>query len=168
MNLIKTAKSKPEPAVESRVIEYLEKQGYQITANAKLRGKSGIEHTFDALAKRDDGFTAYTTAICITLGGDKESEANSIFNFANKAYDVGIKDRVLFVIPSLHPETKRLAEKQRIKVIDEESLEKLETQTPRKQGKLVKTLNLETKPQLLKSLSDRCYRSTEQSKRIGK
>ena len=154
--------------VESQIMEYLKRQGYQVTARAKLRGKSGIEHTFDALAQRDDGFAVHTIAICITTGGDKEAEANTIFNFANKAYDTGIKERVLIAIPRLKPETKQLAEKQRIKVIDEETIETLLTQAPEQTFKLGKHLSLETKPQLLESLVNLGYRVEEKAKARGR
>ncbi len=111
--------------LKSQIREYLEKQGYEITEEAKLLGKSGIEHTFDMLARRDDGFTTYNIAICITAGGDREREVDTIFSFANKAYDTGIQSRVLIAIPGISQEAKQLAQKQRIKVIAGEQIEAL-------------------------------------------
>ncbi len=70
--------------LKAQIREYLQKQGYEITESAKLHGKSGIEHTFDMLAQRDNGFTSYTIAIGIATGGDRETEASTIINFANK------------------------------------------------------------------------------------
>ena len=163
----KVEQPKSGPEIESRVMDYLKSQGYQVTAKAKLRGKSGIEHTFDALAQRDDGFAVHTIAICITHGGDEEAEASTIFNFANKAYDVGIKERVLIAISSLHPETKHLAEKQWIKVIDEERVDRLLTRAPEQRVKSSKSFSFETKPQLLKSLADLGYRVEEKAKILG-
>ena len=108
---------------ERRVIRYLESQGYQVSIGAQRQGKSGIMHTFDMLAENDDGITTKVMAICIAEGGNKKEEAKTIFNFANKAYDAGIKDRVLIAIPRVSPETKQLAGIQRIKVVDEEKIE---------------------------------------------
>jgi len=105
---------KTDEEVKSQFRTYLEKQGYEITDGAKLKGKSGIEHTFDMLAQKDDGFTTYDIAICITAGGDKEAEVANIFSFANKAYDTGIQGRVLIAFPELSQEAKQLAQKQRI------------------------------------------------------
>jgi hypothetical protein len=45
------------PELRAMVKAYLEKQGYEITEEAKRVGKSGIEHTFDMLARRENGFT---------------------------------------------------------------------------------------------------------------
>ena len=64
--------------LRAQIREYLQKQGYEVTEEARLLGKSGVEHTFDILAQRDDGFTSYTIAFCIAAGGDIETEANTI------------------------------------------------------------------------------------------
>jgi len=58
--------------LRGQVKEYLQNQGYEITERSRLPGKSGIEHVFDILAQRNDGFTSHTVAVCITAGGDRE------------------------------------------------------------------------------------------------
>ena len=83
-------KSEYEQKIRNRISRYLESQGYQVSINAQKQGKSGILHTFDMLAESDHNLTSTIMAICIVMGGDKESEASAIFNFANKAYDAGI------------------------------------------------------------------------------
>jgi len=80
-------KTEISPELRTQIREYLQKQGYGVTEGAKLPGKSGIEHTFDMLAQRDDGFTSYTIAIGVAAGGNGEIEAGTIFSLANKAYD---------------------------------------------------------------------------------
>ena len=40
------------------------------TEGAKLLGKSGVQHTFDMLGRRDDGITSYTVAVSLAAGGD--------------------------------------------------------------------------------------------------
>jgi general secretion pathway protein E len=168
MKLGKAKQSKPRQEVESRVIKYLESQGFQVTTNAKLQGNSGIEHTFDMLANRDSGITSQTIAICLAVGGDKDSEASTIFSFANKAYDAGIKDRVLIAIPFVDPETKQLAEKQRIKVIDEEKIESQLLRAPEQQVKVSKPFRFETTAQLVESLANLGYRVEESAKVRGR
>ena len=96
--------------LKDQIREHLQKQGYEITEEAKFLGKSGIEHVFDMLAHRDDGFTGYTVAICIAAGGDREAEVSTIFNFANKAYDTGISNRILIAVPEFSEEVKQLAQ----------------------------------------------------------
>ena len=68
----KMRQTRMSPQLRTQIREYLEQQGYAVTEEAKLLGKSGIEHTFDMLAQRNDGFTSYTIAIGIAAGGDRE------------------------------------------------------------------------------------------------
>jgi general secretion pathway protein E len=154
--------------IENRVIRYLESQGYQVTVAAKRQGKSGIMHTFDMLAENDGALTTKVIAICIAMGGDRESEASTIFNFANKAYDVGIKDRVLIAVPRISPETKQLAGIQRIKVIDEEKIESLIAQAPEQSATPKKTFRFDTKSQLVDSLTSLGYKVEEKAKIKGR
>ncbi|MBE9482764.1 MAG: Flp pilus assembly complex ATPase component TadA [Chloroflexi bacterium] len=148
--------------------EYLQKQGYEISEEAKLLGKSGIEHTFDMLAQRDDGFTTHTIVVCIIAGGDKETEAGIIFNFANKAYDTGIQDRFLIASPVLSQEAKNLSHKQRIKVIDGEQISSLLDLKPMPPAKLKEPIRFETKEQLVQSLANLGYKVEENAKIRGR
>jgi general secretion pathway protein E len=150
--------------LSDQIWEYLHKQGYKVTEGARLLGKSGVEHTFDMLAQRDDGFISYTMAICIAVGGDKEAEVQTIFNFANKAYDTGITDRVLIAVPEISPEAKHLAGKQRIKVIEAEKMGALLDTKPMAQFKPGEPLKFETQAELVKSLLNRGYRVEEKAK----
>jgi general secretion pathway protein E len=154
--------------LKTQIREYLQQQGYEITEDAKLLGKSGIEHTFDMLAQRDDGFTTYNIAICIATGGDRETEAGTIFNFANKAYDTGINSRVLIAIPELGPEAKQLAQKQRIKVIGGEKIEALLDLQPTQPVKPKEPLRFETRKQLIESLVNLGYKVEENAKIRGR
>jgi len=156
------------PELRAQIRRYLEQQGDEVTEGAKLLGKSGIEHTFDMLAQKDDGFTNYTTAINIAAGGDKETEMGTIFNFANKAYDCGITDRLLIAVPELSQEAKELAHRQRIKVIDGELIETLLKWKPTQPVKPREPVKFETKKQLLKSLVDLGYIVDENAKVKGK
>jgi len=156
------------PELRKQIREYLAQRGYKVTEGAKRLGNSGIEHTFDMLAQRDDGFTSYTIAIGIVLGSDRETEVGTIFSLANKAYDCGILDRILVTIPELGQETKQLARKQRIKVIDGERIEQLLTLEPTQPVMSEEPVKFETKEDLAKSLAKRGYRVKEKAKFKGR
>jgi general secretion pathway protein E len=153
--------------LELRLKTYLEKQGYQVLIDALRPGKSGIEHTFDMLAQSDDGFTLRTMAIAFLVNKTKESLAEAIFNFANKAYDAGIKDRVIIAKPALDIENSQLAEKQRIKIVDEEKIESFLVSPPPKSS-IPKTFRFENKAQLVDSLINLGYRIEENAKVVGR
>jgi len=154
--------------LKTQIREYLGQQGYAVTEGAKRLGNSGIEHTFDMLAQRDDGFTSYTIAIGIAAGGDREIEVGTIFSLANKAYDCGILDRILIAIPDLNEEAKQLARKQRIKVIDGEQIGQLLTAKPAQPVKTEEPARLETKEGLVTSLANRGYGVKEKVKVKGR
>ena len=126
----KVQQLEPKSELKDRVIEYLKNQGYKVTERAKLRGKSGVEHTLDMLAEKDDGFITYTIAIDITTGDEREAELTPVFNLANKAYDTGIPDRVLITLAELSQEAKEFAQKQRIKIFDEKQIAVLSNRKP--------------------------------------
>ncbi|OGN95523.1 MAG: secretion system protein E [Chloroflexi bacterium RBG_13_51_36] len=154
--------------IRAQIIEYLEQQGYTVTEGAKRLGNSGIEHTFDMLAQRDDGFTSYTIAIGIGGGGDREIEVGTIFSLANKAYDSGILDRILVAIPDLSQEAKQLARKQRIKVIDGEQIGELVAAQAARPAKPEEPVRFGTKEELVRSLIDRGYRIKEKARVKGR
>jgi len=164
----KTRQMEIDPELRTRVKEYLEQQGYEVTEAAKLLGKSGIEHTFDMVARRDDGLTSYTVAIGIVAGGDRQAETDTVFSLANEAYDCGILDRILVAIPEFSQEAKQLAAKQRIKVIDGERVEQLLTLKPAPAVKVAEPLTLGTKEELVKSLTSRGYGVKERAKAEGR
>ncbi len=154
--------------LRAKIGDYLQKQGYDITGAAKLVGKSGIEHTFDMLAKRDDGFNSYTIAICIAAGGDRELEMSTIFSFANKAYDTGVHDRILVASPGLSKEAAQLAQKQRIKVIDGDRMLTLADSKPAAVVEKGKPGRFASKSQVVTSLTGLGYTIEENAKVRGK
>ena len=160
--------TKTGPDLKSRISEYLQARGYEVSEGAEVVGKSGVTHIFDMLARIDDGFTSYTMAVCVTAGGDKETEVETIFHFANRAYDCGIIDRVLVATPALSQEAKQLARKQRIKVIDGDLAEKLLTSKPAEVPEPREAIGFETKDELVQSLANRGYVVEKNHKVKGK
>ena len=162
-------KTNSGPETQSRVIKYLEGQGFQVETNARIQGKSGIEHMFDMIARRDNGLTYQTVAVCLLGASDRDDEASNIFNFANQAYDTGIKDRILVVSSGVKEETKQLAGKQRIKVIEEEKVESLLLSEPeQKPAAPAKVFKFETKAQIVESLAKLGYKVEEEAKVRGR
>jgi general secretion pathway protein E len=156
-----------EIEIRAQVKDYLERKGYQIREQATLTGKSGIEHVFDMLAEKDDGIVNNTTVFNFTNGASREQEVDTIFNFANKAYDTGIKNRILVASPGLSEEATKLAQKQRIKVIDNERLNELSTLNTTNQVSPKEPISFDTKDELLKALIERGYRVEEDAKVQG-
>ena len=101
----------------SQLVEHLKRHGYEVKEKAKLRGRSGAEHDIDILATRDDGIVTHHIAIGIEVS-DKPIELDKVFSFDDKAYDIGIQDKVFIASPGLSREAKQFAERQRIRVFE--------------------------------------------------
>jgi general secretion pathway protein E len=164
----KVRQMETSPKLKAQIKEYFEQHGYEVTEGARLLGSSGIEHTFDMLAQRDDGFTSYNIAIGIAAVGDNGTEVSAIFSLANKAYDCGILDRILIADPQLSQEMEQLARKQRIKVINGEQIKQLLTVKPTQPVKPEEPVRFETKAELVKSLANRGYGVEENAKIKGR
>ena len=156
------------PKLRTRIKEYLEARGYEVTEGDRIVGRSKVAHTFDMLANADDGFNSYILAVCITSGGDTERDVETIYNFANMAYDCGIIDRVIVADPELSEDARQLARKQRTKVIDGELVEKLTTAKPAPPHKPREPLAFSSKEELVKSLIDLGYSVQEKARTKGK
>jgi general secretion pathway protein E len=156
------------PELRGQLREYLQRQGYKVTEDASILGKSGINHSFDMLAEKSDGFSSQNVCITIACGGEKEVEANAIFTLANKAFDAGITNRLLIAVPGFSDKSKQLAAKQRIKVIDGDSLGNLLTARTRPQARIDLPIRFETAQDLCDSLVSRGYRVEQNGRVTGK
>jgi len=99
-----------------QLVQYLRSRGYEVIENAKIKGRSGAEHNIAILASRDDGIIKPRIAV------DLDTEASPVplsrlFEFDNKVYDVGIRNKVFVTPGGLSQEAKQFAEHQRIQVI---------------------------------------------------
>ena len=154
--------------LKGRIREYLERQGYQVTEQAQLVGNSGIEHTFDILAQKDDGLTSHTVAVGIASAGDDEVQAGAIFGLANKAYDCSITDRVLISVSEFSDETRDLARKQRVKIMRAGQIEDtvpVKAPVPAKNGQ---PGEFRTKEDLIRSLAELGYTVKEKAMMKGR
>lgn len=107
---------------KSQLIEYLKRIGYQVEENAQVQGKSGAKHTLDVLATRDDGLVTHHIAIGVEVA-EKAIELDKVFDFDDKAYDIGILDKVFIAIPGLTREAAQFAQRQKIRVFEVKELE---------------------------------------------
>lgn len=107
---------------KSQLIEFLARQGYEVTEGATMTGRSGAKHSFDLLATRDDGVVVHNIVIGVEVAGKKVG-LDKVFDFADKAYDCGIHDKILLVLPVLEREAERFASEQRIKVVEVRDLD---------------------------------------------
>jgi len=151
-----------------QLIEFLRERGYEVTENATVKGRSGAEHKIDILATRDNGIVTYNIAIGIEVAGDAIG-LGEIFDFDDKAYDSGIHDKILVVVPGLHREAEKFASQQRIKVLEVRDLETVLTSAsqPAKEVKR-EPFKFESKSKLIKYLKQSGYEVKENARLKGR
>lgn len=156
---------KPKP----QLIEFLKQCGYQVVENATVKGRSGASHRIDLLATRDDGIITYTIAIGIKVAGEK-IELGEIFDFDDKAYDIGIHDKILVVVPELGREAEKFASQQRIKVLEVRDLDTILSGSALEstKKKLKEPFDFRSKSQLIEYLKQYGYEVKERAKVKGK
>ena len=156
---------KPKP----QLIKFLKQRGYKVVNNATVKGRSGAAHSIDLLATKDDGIITYTIAIGIKVAGEK-IELGEIFDFDDKAYDIGIHDKILVVLPEMGREAEKFASQQRIKVLEVRDLDTvLSVSKPDIIKKKVKQpFKFKSKSQLIEYLQQYGYNVKERAKVKGK
>jgi len=107
---------------KSQLIEYLKKRGYRIKEDAEVKGRSGAAHNIDILATKDEGIITHRIAIGMAEA-DKPMGLDRVFDFDDRAYDTGIMDKVLIVVPGLTGEAMQFARRQGIRVFEVKQLE---------------------------------------------
>lgn len=111
---------------KARFMEFLKLQGYEVFEAARVTSDtgSGAAHLLDILARRCDGFLTFIMGIGVAIGRENEDVGlEEIFRFDNKAYDLGIHDKVMLAMPSINSEARQFARRQRIKALDMRELE---------------------------------------------
>jgi len=142
---------------KARLVEFLRQYGYEVTENARVKGRSGAEHCIDILATRDDGVVTHNIAIGIEIARDKIG-LDRILDFDVKAYDSGIHDKIMIIIPGLGEEARKFASYQRIKVLEPKDLEIVLTASPQPGQEIVKEpFEFKSKSQLIQYLKKQGY-----------
>jgi hypothetical protein len=151
-----------------KFLEFLRQYGYEVTENARVQGRSGAEHCIDILATRDDGVVTHNIAIGVEIARDKIG-LDRILDFDVKAYDSGIHDKVLIIIPGLGEEAGKFARHQRIKVLEPRDLEMVLTGGPQPGWEIVKEpFEFKSKSQLIQYLEKQGYRMKENAEVKGR
>jgi CheY-like chemotaxis protein len=111
---------------KSKLISFLKQKGYEVKQGITVRGRSGIEHTLDILAERNNGLFTHGLAISILAAQEgEEVEADEVYKLEAKLSDINIQDRILIAIPRLSQNASLFAKQQRIKVFVPGELNKL-------------------------------------------
>lgn len=153
---------------KARFVEFLRQHGYEVTENARVKGRSGAEHCIDILATRDDGVVTHNIAIGIEIARDKIG-LDRILDFDVKAYDSGIHDKIMIIIPGLGEEAAKFASYQRIKVLEPKDLEIVLTASPQPGREIVKEpFEFKSKSQLIQYLEKQGYRVREDAEVQGR
>jgi hypothetical protein len=80
--------------LERIVADYLERQGYVVTLNATLTGRSGATHEIDVLAEKADAVTTFRMAVeC--KARNQPIEKDVVYKLAGVMADVGIAKGVI-------------------------------------------------------------------------
>ena len=150
-----------------RFLDFLRRHGYEVTENARLTGRSGAEHSIDILATRDDGVVIHNVAIGVEIARDK-IELDRILDFDTKAFDSGIHDKVLIIIPTLGEEAAKFASYHKIKVLEPKDLEILLTGGSQATQEIVREpFEFRSKSQLIQYLNKLGYRVKEKAEVKG-
>ena len=149
-------------------LEFLRQNGYKVTENARMKGKSGAEHYIDILATRDDGIVTHSIAIGIEIARDKVG-LDRILDFDVKAYDSGIHNKVLIISPELGEEAGKFASHQRIKVLEPKDLEIVLAGGSQPGREIIKEpFEFKSKSQLIQYLEKQGYTVKKNSKVEGR
>ena len=149
-------------------LEFLRQHGYEVTQNARMKGKSGAEHCIDILATKNDGVVTHSIAIGIEIARDKVG-LDRILDFDVKAYDSGIHDKVMIISPGLGEEAEKFASYQRIKVLEPKDLEIVLTGGPQPGREIIKEpFEFKSKSQLIQYLEKQGYTVKKNAKVEGR
>jgi len=142
---------------KARLVEFLRQHGYEVKENARVKGRSGAEHSIDILATRDDGVVTYDIAIGVEIARDKIG-LDRILDFDVKAYDSGIHDKIMIIIPGLGEEAEKFASYQGINVVEPKDLEIVLAASPQPGREVVKQpFEFKSKSQLIQYLKKQGY-----------
>ena len=108
------------------IVRFLRGRGYEVYETAKISGKSGSEHVFDIVARRDDKII--TPTIAVAIAGDPSGQpvdANEIAQFDSAAYDAGVRNKAFLGIPNVTAQAKQIARQQKIEILEWQDLGRL-------------------------------------------
>jgi general secretion pathway protein E len=155
-------------ALKDLIKQYLERRGYKTSEGVKLTGKSGTEHTFDILAKRDAGFVSHSIGVAVLPDGDEKTRINFLHTCANRGYDVGLSGTIIITVSPLSQDAQRLAQYQHMKTVTPEEAQLLLRDESTKPVKLAGANAFENRAAMVKALENLNYRVERDVKVKGK
>jgi general secretion pathway protein E len=155
-------------ALKDLIKQYLERRGYKTSEGVKVLGKSGTEHTFDILAKRDAGFVSHSIGVAVLPDGDEKTRINFLHTCANRGYDVGLSGTIIITVSPLSQDAQRLAQYQHMKTVTPEEAKLLLRDESIKPVKLAGTDTFENRAAMIKALENLNYRVERDAKVKGK
>jgi len=104
--------------IETRqgLIKSLTNRGYGVKEKVKIKGRSGVEYTFDILADSEDDKVQHRLAIDF-LNGDKEVSLDQLMLFDTKAFEVGVDEKAIVISIDPSPEAQQFAQHQHIRIL---------------------------------------------------
>jgi hypothetical protein len=112
---------------KTTLINLLRLKGYNVQEMAQIQGRSGASYTIDILATWDDGLVKFDLGVGIISArpGEKEISLSDVFSFDNKAYDIGLRSKVIIALHKLGNEATSFAKQQHIDIMDTNHLNDL-------------------------------------------
>lgn len=154
---------------KEQFIRFLGQQGYNVTENAQVKGRSGAQHSIDIVATRDDGLVTHSIAIGVEIAREKVG-LDRVLDFDVKAYDSGFHNKVLIVVPELGEEARKFAQLQRIEILEPERLEKVLTRGAGRAAEKIEKepFEFKSKAQLIEYLEQQGYTVKKNAKVKGR
>ena len=97
--------------------DVLEDSGYEVTVAGSLRGKSGTDHHFDLIGRREKGHTSEVVALDVA-SSDGLVDATAVTRMFAKRYDTNPDKSILVIIPRINESGKKLAVMYNIALIE--------------------------------------------------
>ena len=94
------------------VAEFFAEHEYDVEAPGKLAGESGVEHTFDVVARRDG------ETVVVDIHFPKQPGEQTIIRMFAKMFDVKPTRAIIVAVPRMSEVGKRLAESYKIDLIE--------------------------------------------------
>lgn len=111
--------------VKRLLIKFLMNRDYEVTENPRVIGKSGAQHSFDIIARRDEKIIVPAIAIrIIVLNPNDEVGIDELSQFDAEAFDSGIRNKAFVGLPRISAQAMQFAVQQKIKTIQKDDLTK--------------------------------------------
>jgi general secretion pathway protein E len=111
---------------KEKLIQSLQHLGYKVEEKAKVKGRSGVEYTFDILAIGNSNRIGHKLGIDIKSGG-QEVGLDAVSLYDTKAFDAALDEKIIALMQTpLSVEARQFAEHQDIKVLQLGSKAELE------------------------------------------